>query len=61
MSVGFSSNSAKSRSRTPKWKLTCSRHLEKFKPLKIVTAEACEYRKIAINTKMLTKLTNSDN
>ena len=42
MSTGFSSNSAKSRSKTPKWKLTCSRHSEKFKPLKIVTAEACE-------------------
>ena len=42
MSAGFSFNSAKSRSKTPKWKLTCSRHSEKFKPLKIVTAEACE-------------------
>ena len=42
MLAGFSSNSAKSRSKTPKWKLTYSRHSEKFKPLKIVIAEACE-------------------
>ena len=42
MLAAFSSNSAKLRSKTPKWKLTCSRHSEKFKPLKIVTVEACE-------------------
>ena len=49
MSAGFSSNSAKSRSKTPKWKLTYSRHSEKFKPLKMVTAEACEWRETAAN------------
>ena len=43
----FPSKSGKSRSNTPKWKLTCSLHLEKFKPLNMVIEEACECSEIA--------------
>ena len=53
--IGFSSNSDKSRSNTPKWKLTCSLYLEKFKPLNTVTDETCECSEIStrINHKLL--------
>ena len=42
ITIGFSFISDKSRSKTLKWNLTCSLHLEKFKPLKMVTNEACK-------------------
>ena len=47
--IGFSSKSDKSRSKTTKWIMNCSLHLEKFKQLKIVIDEACEWREIAAN------------
>ena len=47
--ICFSSKSDKSRSNTPKWKLTYSLHSDKFKPLNIVTDEACEYNEITVN------------
>lgn len=42
-SIGLSSSSAKSRSITTKWKLTCSDHLEKFNPLNTTIEQACEW------------------
>lgn len=43
-------STAKSRSKTVKWKWTCLRHLEKFKPINIVTTEVCESKETTANT-----------